>query len=74
MLGKLGGCLLTFEFLGSGLVLAEYFRSGNVVSVREVNGEEPIFPKVSFFNVRLRGSKVLQASRLARCLKFDNEG
>lgn len=49
--------LRTLNPYRASLVLAEYFRSGNVVSVREVNGEEPIFPKVSFINVRLRGSK-----------------
>ncbi|KAG0563427.1 hypothetical protein KC19_8G030500 [Ceratodon purpureus] len=49
--------LRTLNPYRASLVLAEYFRSGNVVSLREVNGEEPIFPKISFFNVRLRGSK-----------------
>lgn len=48
--------LRTLNPYRASLVLAEYFRSGNVVSVREVNGEEPIFP-FSFFNFRLRGSK-----------------
>jgi hypothetical protein len=41
-----------------GLILTEYFKSGRVPSVREVNGEEPIFPKVAFCNFRLRGSQV----------------
>lgn len=50
--------LLMWCLFGAGLVLAEYFKSNKVATVKEVNGEEPIFPNISFFNFRLRGSKV----------------
>lgn len=53
------GTLANVVSFGAGLVLAEYFKSNKVATVKEVNGEEPIFPNISFFNFRLRGSKVL---------------